>query len=113
MTEQREIKFRRAYFDYKTGAFVGFLYWGPTEGGFSAPGSMSNAQGKYDQQFTGLRDKNNVEIYELHEINHKYRVVFKFNRYILQHISNRDINIEFQHGVEYEITGEYSPLEKD
>ena len=63
--------------------------------------------------YTGLKDKAGKEIYELHEINHKFRVVYKFNRYILQDISNSDIFEEILQNGEYEITGEYSPLEKN
>lgn len=61
-------------------------------------------------QFTGLYDKNGVEIYELHEINTQYRVVYKFNRYVLQSIANSDIFVEIKEHEEYEITGEYSPI---
>jgi len=64
-------------------------------------------------QYTGLKDKAGKEIYELHEINHKFRVVYKFNRYILQDISNSDIFEEILQNGQYEITGEYSPLEKN
>lgn len=60
----REIKFRRAYFNYEDDSFAGFMMWGPTEHGFSAPGSMSNACGKVDQQFTCLKDCEGVEVYE-------------------------------------------------
>jgi uncharacterized phage protein (TIGR01671 family) len=64
--KQREIKFRRAYFDYKTKAFIQFCYWGPVDSGFYSPASISNADKdlEIDQQFTGLFDKNGKKIYE-------------------------------------------------
>ena len=105
----REIKFRVYATHYPSKEKIMFKP-------FNAIDEFNNTDsGSFDEdaifmQFTGLKDKNGVEIYELHEINNKYRVVFKFNKYILQNISNKDINIDFEENGEYEITGEYSPI---
>jgi len=64
-------------------------------------------------EYTGLHDSNGKEIYELHELNGKYRVVWLFNRYVLQNISNGDIIEMYEYQYQREITGEYSPLEEN
>ena len=68
-------------------------------------------------QFTGLTDKNGVEIYEMTEINHKYRVVWRNASYVLQNISTGDIigllSSYMVKNNEPEVTREYAPMEKD
>lgn len=63
-------------------------------------------------QSTGLYDKNGKEIFELQELNSRYRIIWMSPRYVLQNISSGDI-IEIHDNHELEITGEYSPMEED
>ena len=54
------------------------------------------------------------EIYEFHELDNQYRVIFQKGCYVLQDISTGDIvrllNDSMREAHEREITGEYSPL---
>ena len=60
------------------------------------------------QQFTGLTDKNGKEIYELMEIDGKYKVIYQAPKYVLQDILNGDVIDLYEN--KHTITKEYTEL---
>lgn len=105
--EIRQIKFRAWGKLTKDMHFLG-----PQEN-FSPDGQLLVSEHKILMQYTGLKDKNGKEIYELHELNNKWRVVYRFSSYILQSITDKTIFVSIINGANYEITREYCPLEEN
>jgi hypothetical protein len=60
--KNREIKFRRSHF--KNGKFLKFSYWGFIDGVFVSPTTISGCTNGPDEQYSDLKDRNGVDIYE-------------------------------------------------
>lgn len=113
----REIKFRVYDKDLKKMRYLNnshdFICFG--EKGNGHYHNMQTGLGEWFSdlmQYTGLKDKNGVEIYENMILDNKYIVLFENCKYILKDISNGDIIDLWRYMNENrgEITKEYSKI---
>lgn len=103
----RELKFRQWLSDFNK-----FHYFCFSEGHCDGVVSCNLSQDPI-MQYTGLKDKNGIEIYESMEINNKYKVEYIGCKYVLTDMSNNDIMdisevIKNENGIE--VTKEYSEI---
>ncbi len=71
---------------------IKFRAWNPVDKEIINDNFLNFADDDYIlMQFTGIKDKNGVEIYELMEIDNKFKVEFKNGSYVLTSISTGDI----------------------
>lgn len=111
----REIKFRAWHkkhgMTYEDEPFVLNDFWGDSLI-FGSPINDFNFGDFIFMQYTGLKDKNGVEIYEFMELDNRWEVDWNMGKYILRDISNNDI-IDLDYENKYEITREYTKIQKD
>ncbi len=71
-----------------------FYFWGYIDGHFQTPLSNADACNLESQQFTGLTDKNNKEIYEgdilKSEYNGEHSVIFRDGTFCIKHVNEAD-----------------------
>ena len=116
----REIKFRAWDKEEKMVRPIESINWDTLEIAFNDSASVKDDIRMYGDmgsdvtllQYTGLKDKNGVEIYEFMELNGKWEVGWVAGRYILRDISSGDI-IDMDYENIYEITREYTKIQEN